>query len=283
MIAKADLHIHTVHSDGSDTIPALLNNIRQAGIDLFSLTDHDTLNGTLAILSTPDLPAAFLPGIEFSCAGGAGKCHILGYGFDPTHPALLSLVKEGLDRRKKKLLIRLSHLKRSHGIVFSPTEEDWLFSLNAAGKPHLASLLIANGYASDKQEAIDRFLSHIPGGGERTDARDAIDAIHRAGGVALLAHPLGGEGEARLSEAAFQDKLSRLLPMGIDGLECAYSLYTRAERERLTSTAQHHSLLISGGSDYHGTNKTIPLGRLSSDNSDPPASSLTLLHRFGLL
>jgi len=279
---KADLHIHTIHSDGSDSVSALLEKIEETKLAVFSVTDHDTLLGTEAILSSPSLPARFIPGVEFTCMGEGGKSHILGYGFDPSHGAMQTLTEDARARRLRKLNLRLTHLKKEHGIAFTPEEEAWLYSLNAAGKPHLASLLISHGYAVNKQEAIDRYLSRVPGGDDRTDTQKAIDTIHQAGGLAVFAHPLGGEGETRLSTSAFTNKLSRLLSMGIDGLECAYSLYSRTERDFLASAARRHALLISGGSDYHGTNKTIPLGQLSSDNSDPPASDLTLLRHFDL-
>ena len=87
MTSTVDLHIHTTASDGSDSPSRLLENLRNAGITTFAVTDHDTIDGALEMEALVTDQFRFHRGIEFSCQSPAGKCHILGYGFDPDHPA----------------------------------------------------------------------------------------------------------------------------------------------------------------------------------------------------
>ncbi len=102
-------------------------------------------------------------------------------------------------------------------------------------------------------------------------------AILSSGGVPVWAHPLGGEGERELSESGFMTLIDELMSYGLKGLECWYSKYTPAKCEWLSTQAEKRDLLISGGSDYHGTNKNIPLGRLNADNIAVDIDRLTIL------
>ena len=112
---------------------------------------------------------------------------------------------------------------------------------------------------------------------EAADGKEAIDAIKCAGGVPVWAHPLGGEGEKHISQSDFLQKLSTMINLGIQGLECYYSRYTHEEIEFLVKTAKENNLYITGGSDYHGKNKDIPLGKLNSDNTPIDQKFLSIL------
>ena len=83
---RYDLHIHTAASDGSDSPAALAQRVREAGLELFSVTDHDTIAGALAMEALIPEGVGYIRGVEFSCISPGGKCHILGYGYDPAHP-----------------------------------------------------------------------------------------------------------------------------------------------------------------------------------------------------
>ena len=123
------------------------------------------------------------------------------------------------------------------------------------------------GLAEDLDEAIGRYLKKDPPGRDRIEAKTAIDAILAAGGFPVWAHPLGGEGEKRLSEEKFEALFAHLLRCGIRGLECRYSRYGRAEREFLLDRAAASGLTATGGSDYHGINKPgLKLGCLGTDD-----------------
>ena len=279
MASIIDLHIHTTASDGSDSPTVLAEKIAAAGLRLFSVTDHDTIDGALAMASLVPAGVRYIPGVEFSCADPAGKCHILGYGCDHTHPAFRSALEEGRQLRLEKMRLRVQRLEREFGVVLTDAESEWLGSQNSPGKPHLGRILLDRGLAENIDEAIKKYLKNVPGR-DRIDAKTAVEAILASGGFPVWAHPLGGEGEKRLTPEKFENLLETLLTYGIRGMECRYSRYTAAEAEFLERKARAHGLLITGGSDYHGINKRgIDLGGLGSDWDADPEELFAILSR----
>ena len=262
MASRVDLHIHTTASDGADTPRVLAEKIAAAGLELFSVTDHDTVAGAMEMEKIVPDGVRYIRGVEFSCVSPAGKCHILGYGYDPEHPALLEALAEGRRLRLEKLDRRLEQLRRDHGIELTEAERSWLLSLGSPGKPHLGQIIRNRGLAPDLDGAIRGFIRDVPGR-DRIEAKMAIGAITAAGGFPVWAHPLGGEGEKRLTEEKFESQLETLLGYGLRGLECRYSRYGRKESEFLLDHAARLGLTPTGGSDYHGSNKKdIQLGQL---------------------
>lgn len=281
MASTVDLHIHTNASDGSDSPAQLLKNLKAAGISTFSVTDHDTVTGALEMQSLVTPEFHFIRGIEFSCETPVGKCHILGYNFDPNDPVFSAALEEGAALRREKLLSRLRYLEETLSITFTEEERAWLHSLKSPGKPHFGQLLVDRGIAATITEAIQVYINPHKPRRDRIDSRTAVSAILHAGGIPVWAHPLGGEGEKRLSVEQFQAQLALLVDQGIRGLECGYSRYAKSDIDFLTAQAQSHHLLISGGSDYHGTNKqALPLGALSADGTPFPAENLTILKKI---
>lgn len=265
MTSYVDLHIHTTASDGSDTPAELAQKVKEAGLRLFSVTDHDTLDGALEMEALVPEGVRYIRGVEFSCADPAGKCHILGYGYDPGHPALCAALEEGRQLRWSKMVLRLERLRREFGVVLTKAEVNWLWDRQSPGKPHLGQILLERGLASDLDSAIQNFVRDVPGR-DRIDAKTAVEAILAAGGFPVWAHPLGGEGEKRLSPEKFQRLLSALTAYGIRGLECRYSRYSPEEAAFLLDRAKRCGLIPTGGSDYHGSNKKgIVLGGLGTD------------------
>ena len=281
MASFIDLHIHTTASDGSDSPAVLLQNLKKAGISTFSVTDHDTMDGALQMeqLVTPEF--RFIRGIEFSCETPAGKCHILGYGYDPRDPVFLAALAEGKALRQEKLDVRARYLREKLGITLTEEELAWLNSLESPGKPHFGKILVDRGFAATIDEAIQVYINPCKPPRDRIAGSTAVTAIRHAGGIPVWAHPLGGEGEKRLTLAQFRAQLDYLLGQGIQGLECHYSRYTSADRAFLVEQAVKHDLLISGGSDYHGSNKRdLPLGCLSADGRDAAPADLTILSQL---
>ena len=265
MASKVDLHIHTTASDGADSPRALAEKIAAAGLELFSVTDHDTISGALEMETIVPQGVRYIRGVEFSCVSPAGKCHILGYGYDPDHPAFRGALAEGRRLRLEKLDRRLEQLKRDHGIELTDDERTWLMSLGSPGKPHLGQIIRNRGLAPDLDGAIRGFIRDVPGR-DRIEAKMAIGAITAAGGFPVWAHPLGGEGEKRLTEEKFEALLETLLGYGLRGMECRYSRYGRKESEFLLDHAARLGLTPTGGSDYHGSNKKdIQLGQLGCE------------------
>ena len=265
MASRVDLHIHTTASDGADTPRALAEKIAAAGLELFSVTDHDTVTGALEMEKIVPRGVRYIRGVEFSCVSPAGKCHILGYGYDPDHPAFRGALAEGRRLRLEKLDRRLEQLRRDHGIELTDEERTWLMSLGSPGKPHLGQIIRNRGLAPDLDGAIRGFIRDVPGR-DRIEAKMAIEAITAAGGFPVWAHPLGGEGEKRLTEEKFEALLETLLGYGLRGMECRYSRYGRKESEFLLDHAARLGLTPTGGSDYHGSNKKgIQLGQLGCE------------------
>lgn len=278
MASKVDLHIHTTASDGSDSPDLLLKNLKKAGITTFAVTDHDTIDGALEMEKLVTEAFRFIRGIEFSCQSPAGKCHILGYGFHPSHPVFLAALEEGKQLRQEKLERRIRYLRSELGIELTEEENRWLRSLESPGKPHFGKIVVAHGLADSIDTAIRKYINPCKVLRDRIDAETAVKAILAAGGIPVWAHPLGGEGEKRLTVEKFHTQLEILMRYGIRGLECHYSRYETHDREFLTAQAEQHNLLISGGSDYHGTNKqNLHLGQLSADGKAVAPESLSIL------
>lgn len=281
MKSTVDLHIHTTASDGADSPARLLENLKKAGITTFSVTDHDTIDGTLEMEALVPPEFRFIRGIEFSCETPAGKCHILGYGYDPSDPVFSAALAEGAALRQEKCRSRLRYLEDTLGITFTEAELTWINGLKSPGKPHFGRLLVDRGIAATIGEAIKKYINPCRPRRDRIDGSTAIAAILHAGGIPVWAHPLGGEGEKRLEEAQFRAQLDYLLSQSIRGLECHYSRYETSDREFLVHQAELHKLPVSGGSDYHGANKhDLPLGRLSADGRKIPPEALTILRFF---
>lgn len=267
MLGNFDLHIHTTASDGSDTPRALAGKI--AGLELFSVTDHDTIEGALAMEDLVPEGVRYLRGVEFSCITPAGKCHILGYNYDPDCPQFRAALNEGRQLRLEKLRRRLDRLKTEFGIDLTEAELLGLQNQNSPGKPHLGRILVDRRLASNLDEAIGRYLKKDPPGRDRIEAKTAVEAILAAGGFPVWAHPLGGEGEKRLTSEKFEALFAHLLDCGIKGLECRYSRYGREEREFLLARASSAGLVPTGGSDYHGINKPdLKIGCLGTDDGE---------------
>ena len=274
----ADLHLHSRYSDGSDTPEELAQKLIKNHFSFAALTDHDSIRGVVELQKAAQGKVKIITGVEFSCLDGGDPCHILAYDFDMTNQTLLALLKKGDDLRLRNFDNRRNHLEKAYGINFTEEELRWLYSLPKIGKPHIARILIDRGLASDTSDVIRRFLNGCKDGDVRLPADEVIPAILSAGGVPVWAHPLGGEGEKHLTEDEFYALLPRLMSYGIKGLECYYSRYTKAEIAFLLQQAKENGLAVSGGSDYHGKNKTVTLGELCSEELTVTADMLSVLH-----
>lgn len=277
-MVKADLHIHSNNSDGSDSIEDLITNIQNSGIEIFALTDHDTIDGIIQIEKHIPKNIKFIKGIELTCKADTVKCHILGYNINPTNQTLLDLIAKGKILRKNKLELRINYLKEVWNIELTKNELDWLYSRKSVVKTHIANILVKRGLAKDNLNAMRKYLDDCKTGNSRFDGAEAINAIKIAGGIPVWAHPLGGEGENHSSPEEFFPKLEIMKSFGIQGLECYYSRYNNTEIEFLVNVAKENNLFITGGSDYHGSNKNIPLAKLNVDNEYIDSNKLSILN-----
>ena len=263
---KIDLHMHTMISDGTDTPEEIILNVKNAGLQLFSITDHDAIKGcsVAAGVLGPDDPR-FIPGVEFSCKDEDGKYHILGYAYDMDSEGIQKVVKKGHANRVVKLIARLDFLKEQYGFDFPEEEVDMLFALANPGKPHLANLMVKYGYAKTKEEAIKGYINKRRFGSEYLRPEFAIEGILASGGVPVLAHPKFGDGDEIIAEEDMEARLKKLIGFGLQGLEGCYYIFTRKVREEMLGYAEKYGLYVTAGSDYHGRNKTSEIGDTGLD------------------
>lgn len=273
---KADLHIHSNCSDGSDTVEELAEKINSSDLDIVALTDHDTTDGLKKFGELISSDKKFIRGIELTCLAGEIKCHILGYYINPETPELKALIEKGKILRRQKLETRIKYLKDVHGIELTKEELDWLYSRRSVVKTHLANILVKRGLAKSNIPAMKKYLDDCKTGNTKFDGIEAINVIKKSGGIPVWAHPLGGEGEEHISQDLLQKQLIKMKEYGIEGMECYYSRYSDEEIEFLVKTATENGLYITGGSDYHGTNKNIPLGRLNNKDIKIDAKNFTI-------
>ena len=278
---KADLHLHSNCSDGSDTVKELTENIIKSGVKIFALTDHDTVEGCEEMAILIPNSVKFIPSVELTCKAGSIKCHILGYNCDYKNPILLDLIKKGKELRRKKLETRIQYLKDTWNIILTQEELDWLYARKSVVKTHIANVLVKRGLAPDNLSAMKKYLDGCKAGDTRFTSEEAINAIVAAGGIPVWAHPLGGEGEEHLQKEEFYAQLDEMKNYGIKGLECYYSRYSLEEADFLVKCANEHNLYITGGSDYHGSNKgNINIGKLNTENKEIDSSLLNILNEI---
>ncbi len=258
---KIDLHMHGVFSDGTDTPAELLRHIKETGITLFALTDHDTAAGCAEVrrllrYGDPD----FLSGVEFSCKDGQGQYHILGYGFDEDAPAMREIFEKGHGYRVSKLRRRLDFLKETFGFSFSDEDVASLYAENNPGKPHIAKLMVRYGYAESISDAICRYINQFHTKSEYILPEEAISAILASGGIPVLAHPSFGRGDEIILGEQMEGRLRRLIGFGLQGVEAFYSGFSAKLQNEMLGFADRYGLYVTAGSDYHGTNKLVRLG-----------------------
>ena len=279
---QIDLHIHSHYSDGSDSIPELVEKIKSLGIKIFALTDHDTVAGCEEVKKILPSDITFIPSVELTCREDWLKCHILGYNCDYNNKTLLDLIEKGKKLRRQKLETRIKYLEEVWDIELTDDELSWLYSRKSVVKTHIANILVKRGLASDNVSAMQKYLDGCKSGDTRFTGKEAINAIVSAGGIPIWAHPLGGEGEIHIAPDEFYKRYEVLKNIGIKGLECHYSRYTKKEADFLVDFAKRNNLFITGGSDYHGTNKDIPLGKLNVENTPVNKSEFSILKAFGV-
>lgn len=277
-----DLHMHSTVSDGTDTPEQLLENVKKAGINVFSVTDHDaTKAGGVIRAHLAEGDPLFIQGAEFSCRDEQGKYHILGYGYDPESEAVAGLVEHGHSLRMKKVAARLDFIKTEFGFVFPDDEIKRLLSLDNPGKPHIGNLMVKYGYADTMKNAIKDYIDKKKFQDEFIRPQEAIECIIKGGGVPVLAHPFFGSGDELILGDDMEDRLKRLIGYGIAGIEAFYSGFTEKLRNNALELAERYGLYVTAGSDYHGTNKLVRLADTGMDSvTEPPEGMKRFLKRF---
>ena len=248
---RVDLHTHTTASDGSLSPGALIDAAIGEGICLLAITDHDTLDGVLAL--NGEIPAAsgeppqLITGVEISACDNV-EVHVLGYGVTPSRALLsrLSAMRAERETRMLRMIGRLNELGVSVTI-----EEVSRHAEGPLGRAHLARALMERGDVSGVREAFDRYLA--PGKAayaarEKLPVGQVIDVIRASGGVPVLAHP----GLIPIDEGRLSGMIAAWRELGLMGIEAFHPGHSRAQCQRFERLAHRRGILITGGSDFHG-------------------------------
>ncbi|MBQ3404934.1 MAG: PHP domain-containing protein [Oscillospiraceae bacterium] len=266
---KIDLHMHTMISDGTDSLEEVIEKVRNAGIDLFSVTDHDAIKAGILLppmLTEMDQRPAFIRGIEFSCKDEMGKYHILGYGYDPDVPGIAEVVEKGHGLRIRKTKERLQFLADEFGFEFPEEEIEALLARDNPGKPHIANMMIKRGYAGSIREAMSEYINKKKFGTAYIRPDEAIYGILQSGGIPVLAHPTYGDGDDLIMGEEMDERLQYLMDFGLMGVEGYYSGFSPKIQSEVLSFADRYELYVTAGSDYHGSNKIVELGWTNLDD-----------------
>ncbi|GAA2376217.1 PHP domain-containing protein [Dactylosporangium salmoneum] len=258
---QIDLHAHSTASDGTSTPAALVAEAAAAGLDVVALTDHDTTAGWSAAAEARPDGLALVRGAELSCRWRGGpwpiSLHLLAYLFDPNEPTLddeLARVRMARETRAERM-VQLMH---ADGIDVTWEEVLQDAAGGTVGRPHLAQALIRRGLVTSVTEAFEpQWLGHryrVPK--EDLDVFTALRLVLDAGGVPVFAHP-----RASVRGPVVPDSLIvEMAGAGLFGLEADHTDHTPEERAQIRRLAAELGLVVTGSSDYHGTNKTVRLG-----------------------
>jgi len=251
---RADLHVHSSASDGTEPPAEVMRRAARAGLDVVALTDHDTVAGhaeARRALTGPLASLILLPGMELSCRLDGRSAHLLAYLFDPDHPDLaaeLSRIRDDRVLRARAMVDRLAEL----GVAISWDQVAAIAGPAVVGRPHIARAMAASGAIASPREAFTR--DWIADGGRAYVGRYALDPVRAiglvrgAGGVAVLAHPRAGR-DTLVSD----EQIAGLAAVGLAGVEVFHPDQSDTERAGLLALAADLGLVATGGSDDHGS------------------------------
>lgn len=260
---NADLHCHSVVSDGTLTPEALALRAHQNGVQVWSLTDHDVLGGQeRAQQAALNLGMDYLSGVEISISWMGQTVHIVGLGFDPSNAILqegLRVTRDGREERARQMAAQLQQI----GI-----ENSYEGALKFAGNPeliartHFARFLVEQNVCRDMDEVFKKYLvAGKPGYvSHRWASLDqAVEWITGAGGEAVIAHP----GRYRLNAMQMDELYARFKDLGGAGIEVVTGSHSPDQYQTYAKVADRYGFMASRGSDFHDPQESdIDLGCL---------------------
>jgi 3',5'-nucleoside bisphosphate phosphatase len=253
-VERIDLHVHSSASDGTMSPQEVVGEAGRLGLRAIALTDHDTISGLEAALDAGKRQGIeVIPGCELSVAADCGELHILGLWVDPHSTGLdkaLGELRASRHRRNERIV----HKLRDLGVPITYDEVLDAAGGESVGRPHIASVLVAKKVVGSPDAAFGTFLgtgkpAHVPK--EKLTAEQAIGLLGSEGCTTILAHPFS----PGMDECELKALLSRLKAMGIDGVEAYYSTHSERQTGYCLRLAIDLGLVVSGGSDFHGSCK----------------------------
>ena len=260
---RIDLHIHTHASDGHYSPTQVVQMAVTGRLDVIAVTDHDTVAGVdEALAAAAQLPVRVVPAIEMSTREDQHEIHLLGYFIDHHAPSIVRHQEDAVERRAERMRQMVVNL---NGLGIQVDYADVVRAAgpesSTIGRPHLARALLERGQTRYYGEAFERYIGDQGPAFVRSDfpsVRDAIAAVHAAGGVAVWAHP---------DVSVFDQYVRAFADWGLDGIECYRPNTPPVESHLFESAAQTLGLVCTGGSDWHGSHRG-PLGDFAVKYSD---------------
>ena len=249
-----DLHVHSNASDGTFSPSQVVELAKNAGLDAFALTDHDTTAGVPEALEKGrDLNIEVIPGIEVSSSFDGTEIHILGLfvnSDDPVLAAMLEKMRISRDRRNEKMLENLA----ADGISFTKEELCGDNPDTIITRAHIAHALVAKGICSGMDQAFKKYLQygvHYCPQKEHLSPEEVVKTLISNGAFVALAHPF----QYKFGDKKTEELIAHMADLGMKGLEVYHSSNNKLESMKLQEMAVRHHLLPTGGSDFHGGNK----------------------------
>lgn len=252
-----DLHVHSSASDGTDPPAEVVRRAAAAGLDVMALTDHDTIGGIAAARGALPPGLTLIPGMELSCMLSGHSVHMLAYLFDPDDPALAAetaLIRDDRTHRARAMVDRLNEL----GAPVTWERVTAIADGAVVGRPHIARAMAEAGVVETPGDAFtagwiaDGGRAHV--GRYAPDPERAVALVRAAGGVPVLAHPRSPGYEIG------DEVIAGLAAVGLAGVEVFHPDHDHSERSRLTALASRLGLVVTGGSDDHGSFNNNGLG-----------------------
>lgn len=247
-----DLHIHSTMSDGTLTPKEIVDLAYRKGLTAISLTDHDTVAGYVEAKTRGDeIGLEVISGVELSVRFENDHLHLLGYFVDCNNQVLLNglrVLHEARMKRNSAILAKLADL----GIVIQEKELANISKTGETGRPHIATILLQRGEVESMDQAFEQYLGRTGSAYESRfvyDLQQGIELIHGAGGLAVIAHP----GNLLKDHVDESPVLKKLIHHAIDGVEVYYPTHSKQYRKQLLFLAKKYGLIVTGGSDYHGS------------------------------
>lgn len=254
---RADLHCHSTYSDGTATPQEIIEMACQKGLQGLCMTDHDTIAAYQEAGPYAEAKGlSLISGVEFSAVHKGASVHILAYSFPLQSPLIIDFCHQHHQRRlvrNQAILDRLS--AHNMPLTLEEVHPQALNSQASMGRPHIALAMLKKSYVTTIQQAFHDYIGegkscYEPG--YTFSVEETLDLIHRAKGLAVIAHPHLIDNTALLRD---------LLTMPFDGIEGYYARFAKSEQERWVKIGQHRGWLVTGGSDFHGAIKpSLPLG-----------------------
>jgi len=246
-----DFHMHSVYSDGIETPKELLRHALDCNVFMMALTDHDEIDGIKALRTAqleldPNETIKIINGCEFSADYKDKSIHILGYRFDETNKELRDFIEYFKSKREERID---EIIRRCNNAGYFISKDELLKKFpktQAYGRPHIGQLLIDGGYAKDINDVFKDILRkdspcYVPK--VKIEVPYIIDIIHKAGGLAVMAHP---------KLVTSDEYVVEMLAYDFDGMEVYHTKHNDDDVKRYKALAKKHKLFITGGSDYHG-------------------------------